>query len=291
MATTISFQEQLSEHWLLERTYHAQLRDGRELSVPDLTKAMKQLIDFSVPLSTQSWKSKLPERVPLKKSSTISVPLPAWREISQEEAQTTYHQGIPVLLYSEHAWEHPKDDSETWSANTNMQVIISRKDWKHAEAVSGTDYAVCYLDVQRSNGSNASWRAWFPSDAETIFTGRDRSTITFLGPSVQFPYTTHYTVIASDGHIHTYADRAEAIEGFSTLPPSRVGMGSEVQVVFPQFCYYHEITCPSGVYRLEFFGPRMDEKGYHVMEGEEDRQTVSAAHFLPVGANVAQLIS
>jgi len=49
MITTIPFSERLSEHWLLERTYHAQLRNGRELSVANLTLAMKQLIDFFVP--------------------------------------------------------------------------------------------------------------------------------------------------------------------------------------------------------------------------------------------------
>src|SRR5213593_1167818 len=53
---TIPFSERLSEQWLLERTYHAYLRNGRELSVPDLTEAMQQLIDFDVPLLTQSWK-------------------------------------------------------------------------------------------------------------------------------------------------------------------------------------------------------------------------------------------
>ncbi len=73
-------------------------------------------------------------------------------------------------------------------------------------------------------------------------------------------------MIASDGQVHDYADRAGAIEGFSTLPPREVGNGSQVQVVFPQFCYYHEVTCPSGVYRLEFFGPRMDEQGYKVKQ-------------------------
>ncbi len=291
MTTTISFQEQLSEQWLLERTYHAHLRDGRELSVPDLTKAMNQLNDFDVPLSTQSWKSRLPERVPLKKSNNISVPLSTWREISQEEAHTTYQQGIPVLLYGEIPWKHAKDASVTWRANKNMQAIIYGKVWEYSEAVSGTDYAVCYLDAQQGNGSNASWRAWFPSDADTIFDGSDRSSITFFGPSIQFPYTTHYTVLASDGHVHNYADRAEAIEGFSTLPPSRVSNESQVQVVFPQFCYYHEVTCPSGVYRLEFFGPRMDEQGYQVMEGAEDGQTASDDHFPLDGAYVGQLIS
>jgi hypothetical protein len=47
MTITATFSEQLSEQWLLERTCHAQLHNGRELSVPDLTRAMKQLIDFS----------------------------------------------------------------------------------------------------------------------------------------------------------------------------------------------------------------------------------------------------
>jgi hypothetical protein len=69
MTITTTFSEQLSEQWLLKRTYHAQLRNGRELSVPDLTLAMQQLCDFSVPLSSQSSKSKLPERLPLKKST------------------------------------------------------------------------------------------------------------------------------------------------------------------------------------------------------------------------------
>src|SRR5438105_2032103 len=87
---TVPFSERLSETWLLERTYHAHLRNGRQLSVPDLTKAMKQLIDFDVPLSSQSWKSKLAERVPLKKSSNFSVPLSTWKEITQAEASATF---------------------------------------------------------------------------------------------------------------------------------------------------------------------------------------------------------
>jgi hypothetical protein len=45
-----------------------------------------------------------------------------------------------------------------------------------------------------------------------------------------------------------------------------------MHTVFPQFCYYHEITCPGGVYRLEFFGPRMDEEGYQIKGGEERRR-------------------
>ena len=236
---TVPFSEHLSETWLLERTYHAQLRNGRELSVPDLTEAMSQLTDFYVLLSTQSWKSRLPERVPLKKSTNFCVPLSTWREITQAEASATFQQGIPVLLYGEHAWEH-------------------------SEAVSGIDYAVCYLDPQRGTFSNPAWRAWFASDPATLLDGSAHRTIIFLGPCMQFPSTTHYTVIAADGRVHEYADRAEAIQGFQTLPPQEVSTGSQVQTVFPQFCYYDEVECPSGAYRLEFFGPRMDKQGYKV---------------------------
>jgi hypothetical protein len=39
---------------------------------------------------------------------------------------------------------------------------------------------------------------------------------------------------------------------------------SQAQNIFPRFCYYHEVQCPSGAYRLEFFGSRMDEQGYKV---------------------------
>ena len=78
--------------------------------------------------------------------------------------------------------------------------------------------------------------------------------------------TTHNTVIAADGQVHEYADSAGAVQGFQTLPPREVSSGSQVQTVFPQFCYYHEVTCPRGVYRIEFFGPRMDERGYQVKE-------------------------
>ena len=83
---TASFPERLSETWLLERTYHAHLWSGKELSVPDLTLAMKQLNDFEVPLSWHSAKSKLAERLPLKKSTHYYVPLSTWREITQAEA-------------------------------------------------------------------------------------------------------------------------------------------------------------------------------------------------------------
>ncbi|HEU5381205.1 MAG TPA: hypothetical protein VFV38_37750 [Ktedonobacteraceae bacterium] len=266
LPVTVPFSEHLSETWLIERTSHAQLRNGRELSVPDLTLAMKRLTDFDVPLLLQSSKSHLAERVPLKKSTIFSVPFSTWREISQTEAQTLSQQGIPILLYGEHAWERPQGASRTWSANKNMRVIIFGSAGVQPEAISGTDYAVCYLDPQRGTFSNSVWKARFASDTATLLAGGDHSTITFFRPSVQFPFTTHYTVIAADGQVHEYATSMEAIQDFQTLPPRRMSSGSQVQTIFPQFCYYHEVTCPSGVYRLEFFGPRMDERGYRVKE-------------------------
>jgi hypothetical protein len=266
MTMTIPFTERLSETWLLERTYHAHLRNGRELSVPDLTLAMKQLNDFDVPLSWQSSRAHVAERVPLKKSTNCYVPLSTWQEISQAEAYATYHQGIPVLLYGEHSWEHPQGASGTWGANTNMRAIISGNALEQPEAVSGIDYAVCYLDQQRGTFSNTVWKTWFASDTATMLEGGDHGTITFFGPCLQFPYTTHTTVIAADGQVHEYADRSEAIQGFDALLPQEVSSRNQVQTVFPQFCYYHEVTCPSGVYRLEFFGPRMNERGYPVKE-------------------------
>jgi hypothetical protein len=263
---TVPFSERLSETWLLERTYHAQLRTGRELSVLNLTLAMKRLSDFDVPLSRQSSTSRLPERVPLKESTNFYIPLSTWIEISQEEAHTTYQGGRPVLLYGEHAWEHQKGATRTWGVSKNMQFSIFGNAWVQPEASSGTDYAVCYLDPQGGTFSNPVWKTWFASDTATMLEGGDHSAITFFGPCVQFPYTTHYTVIASDGQVHEYATRPEAIQVFQTLPPREVSSGSQVQMVFPQFCYYHEVTCPSGVYRIEFFGPRMDERGYLVKE-------------------------
>ena len=105
---------------------------------------MKQLNDFDVPLALQSSKSKLAERLPLKKSTNFYVPLSTWREISQEEAQATYQQGIPVLLYGEHAWEHPKGGSRTWSASRNMQFIIYWERFR-ASRVSLRDRLRCVL--------------------------------------------------------------------------------------------------------------------------------------------------
>ena len=262
----IPFSEQQSERWLLGRTYHARLRNGRELSVPDLTLAMTQLIDCAVPLSSQSSKSRLPERLPRKKSSNFSAPLPTWKEISPEEASALSRAGSPILLYGEHAWKHPKGAMETWRPNRNMRSIIYGDASPKPEAVSGTEYAVCYLDPKRGTFSNAAWRAWFSSDTTAFLNGSAESTITFLAPCVQFPYTTHYTVMGADGHVHEYADRTEAIQGFQAFPPQEVGEENDLHTVFPQFCYYHEVTCPSGVYRLEFFGSRMDEQGYPVKE-------------------------
>ena len=249
---TSAYTEQQSETWLLERTYHAQLRNGRELSVVDLTLAMKQLINFSVPLST-------------------------WKEVSQEEAQASFYQGFPILLYGEHSWEHPQGAYEAWRPNRNMRVLIYGSASVPPEVVSGTEYAVCYLDPKRGTFSNDAWRAWFPSDTTVILAGNAQSPITFLIPCVQFPATIHYTMIEASGHVQEYADRAEAIEGFLLSPPRKVSNGNAVQtMVFPQFCYYHEVTCTDGVYRLEFFGPHMNEQGYLVKTTEENEKEMGS---------------
>lgn len=241
MTTTIPFTERLSETWLLERTYHAQLRNGKELSVPDFTQAMKQITGYYVPLST-------------------------WKEITQEEAHAAYQKGIPVLLYSARSWNQPKGAARSWGPNRNMRAIIYGKPLEHQEAVSGTDYAVCFFDPQQGIFSNDAWGAWFSSNPTALLEGDTPSTLLFLAPCVQFPFMTHYTVIASNGQFCEYADRAETIRGFLTLPPQEVSSGNGLQTIFPQFCYYHDVTCPDGVYRIEFFGPRMDEQGYHVKE-------------------------
>lgn len=257
---TVPFTERLSERWLLERTYHAQLRHGKELPVSGFTRAMKQLNDFDVPPSRQSSTSKLVERIPLKKSTNFYVPLSTWKEISQGESSTSFQQGIPVLLFGEHAWKHSQNTSPAWSASKNMRAIISGRVEEQAHEVSGTDYAVCYLDLQRGTFSNTAWKAWFASDAAAPLEGGDRSDIIFLVPSMQFPYTTHYTVITADGQVYEYATSAEAFQRFLTLPLQEVSSGSQAETVCPQFSYYHEVTCPSGIYRLEFFGQHMDEE-------------------------------
>lgn len=267
MITVIPFSEQLSEQWLLERTYHAQLRDGRELSVPDFTWAMKQLTDVDVPLLSQSWKSKLPEQLPAKKSTNVSIPISTWMETSPEEAHTSYQAGNPVLLYGEHRWEHLKAASETWRPNRNVYTLIYGNAKVMPEVVSGVEYAVCYLDPKRGHAANASWRAWFSSDVATLLNGSTYSNILFLRPCMQFPSTTHYTVITADGQVHEYSDRARAIQGYALLVSQEVHDRSDLHSIFPQFCYYHEIICPDGVYRIEFFGPRMNEQGYKAHKG------------------------
>lgn len=278
MTISVPYSAHLSEIWLLERTYHAQLRNGMELSVPDLTEAMEQLIDVSNPLSSQSVKSHLAERLPIKKSSNCSVPLSTWKEISQEEARASYQQGVPVLLYGEHAWKHPKGASRAWSVSKNIRVIMYGNALEHPASVSGIDYAVCYLDPLRGAFSNASWKVWFASDTTGFFDGSFPGTITCFVPCVQFPYTTHYTVIASDGQTHEYADRTQALQGFQAMPSREADNGSGAQTVFPQFSYYHEVTCPDGIYRLEFFGPRMHERGYHVQEERRGQIRKEIAH-------------
>lgn len=51
----------------------------------------------------------------------LSVPLSTWREISQEEAQATFQQGIPVLLYGEHGLEFfgPRMDEIGYQINVS----------------------------------------------------------------------------------------------------------------------------------------------------------------------------
>lgn len=237
----IPWTEALSETWLLERTYHAQLQNGSELSVPTLTKAMKQMLEFSAPL-------------------------PAWKEVSQEEAQIAYQQGTPILLYGEHPWELKERATRVWGPNKHMRALIFGNEGEQPEPVSGIDYAVCYLDRQQGNTSNATWNRWFASAFDAIFAGIAPRNVLYLSPCVQFPYTTHYTVIASDGHVCEYASRAEAIQGFQFSLPREESSGTQSQMTFPQFDYYQEVTCPGGVYRITFFGTRMDEPGCNAEE-------------------------
>ena len=262
MTTTGPFTERLSETWLIERTYHAQLRNGKGLSVPDLTHAMSRLTDLDVPLTFQSPKSRLPERLPPKKSSSFYVPLSAWQELSREEASAAWRQDSPILLHGEHSWSHSPDTFEAWGVGKNMREIISEGVVAQPEVLSGIDYAVCYLDRQRGTFSNSIWKAWFASDPVTMLEEGKHQNITFFAPVVQFPYTTHYTVLAAAEEVHEYASAAAAIEGFQALPRGE-NQG------FPLLCYYHEVSCPGGVYRIEFFGPHMDEEAYRVKEAAQ----------------------
>ena len=256
------YSELLSERWLLERTYHACLSTGRELPVALFTEAMKRLSDFSFLAPAQSWRSQLPELLASYKSANFYVPLSTWHEITAEEARAAHQQGSPLLLYNEYTWQHSKRNVTAWRPNRNSRIMIFGSAWMQAEAHSGSDASVCYLDRRHGTFSNDSWKAWFPSESASLFGECDLQGVIFLSPSFQFPYTTHYTVVSADGRIQEYADRAEALQGFSASPLQEIHSGNAFQMSAPHFCYYHEIRCPGGVYRLEFFGPRMDEQGY-----------------------------
>ncbi len=54
-------------------------------------------------------------------------------------------------------------------------------------------------------------------------------------------------------HARLLADR----ELFEEINPRNTN-----KMVVPHFCYYHEVTCPGGPYRLAFFGPLMNEREY-----------------------------
>lgn len=256
----------LSEQWLLERTYHAHLLNGKELSIARLTKAMSQLIDIAVPLSSPSSRPLLPERLLRKKSSTFSVPIPTWQEITQAEARTAYEQGIPILLVREPTENHAQGRPGRWGPNRNMRALIfgntmPQNTMLQPEVTSTTTYAVCYLDARQGTFANVAWKMRCASDLALLFQ-RQEQPITFLRPCLQFPFTTHYTIITWDGRVSEYPDRAAALQGFATAPLQEMSQGNTVQMVVSSFCYYHEVTCPSGTYRLEFFGPRMNEQGY-----------------------------
>ncbi|HET8841690.1 MAG TPA: hypothetical protein VFN35_09495 [Ktedonobacteraceae bacterium] len=257
----IPFSELVSEQWLLERSYHAHLLNGRELSIANLTKAMGQLTDSTFALPSSSVKASLPERLLRKKSSTHSIPISTWREITQEEARAAYEQGIPVLLSSEQDWEQAPVTSRRLGPKRNIRAIVFGNALLQPKVISSTTHAVCYLDVRQGTFANMSWKTWFSSDPDILLRCQNQS-ITFLCPCILFPFTTHYTVIAPDGHISEYPDRIAAFQGFIATPLQEVSQGNTFEIVAPHFCYYHEVTCPSGIYRLEFFGPHMNEQGY-----------------------------
>ncbi len=249
----IPFSAQVSEQWLLDKTYHARLLNGRELSVLNLTQAMQELIDIPVHLSTQAPKSRFPESLPLQKSSTFFVPISTWQEITQEEARNSYQQEIPVLLYGEYQWKHSPGNPEMWQPNENMRHIMYGNTIVEPESSSGTEYAVCYLDSKRGTFSNLYWKMWFSSNTDLLFTQHDQR-ITFLRPFMQFPFTTHYTVTTMDGQVIEYPDHAEALQGFVSASSQNASDGNTSDTHAPHFSYYHEVICPSGTYQVEFFG-------------------------------------
>lgn len=146
-----------------------------------------------------------------------------------------------------------------------MRAIIFGDATPQPEITSASIYAVCYLDVRQGTFANVSWKTYFSSDPDFLFRCQNQS-ITFLRPCMQFPFTTHYTVIAPDGRVSEYPDRITALQGFRDTPLQEMNQGNIIQIVAPHFCYYHEVTCPGGTYRLEFFGPHMNEQGYTLGE-------------------------
>ncbi|GCE14488.1 hypothetical protein [Tengunoibacter tsumagoiensis] len=248
-----SFSVQLSEQWLLERTYHAQLLNGDQLSTVNFTNAMRLLTDSTVPPSQQSARSRLPEHTPQYKNNTFVVPISTWQEITQDEANADYQQGKPVLLYGEHTWKHGQELVGTWRANRNMSLLIDGDTIFPSEATSGVEYGVCYLDTRRGTFSNIAWKKWFSLES-ALLSRHDDQSIVFLRPLVEFPFTTHYTII-SDGYSSEYPGHSEAVQGFVASPSQAIGSGS-------YFCYYHDVACSDGTYRLEFLGPHMDDPGY-----------------------------
>jgi hypothetical protein len=260
MQNTFPFSNQFSEQWLLEGTYHAHLLNGGELSVANLTQAMRHLTEISAPFSSQL--SHLFESMSLQslqKSITFFVPISTWQESTWQEAAKAYQHDQPVLLYSEHAWHHGQDTSPVWSLGRNMRSFIYGKTVFPPESISGTEYAVCYLDAKRGAFSNSAWKTWFPSDTTSLFNDSSQSiqSITFLVPSQQFPFTTHYTLITPDGHVSEYQTPAAALQGF-TISPSQDNLHASREVA-PTFCFYHDVQCSNGTYRLVFFP---DLQGY-----------------------------
>ncbi|GCE30212.1 hypothetical protein KDA_56960 [Dictyobacter alpinus] len=230
---TVPYTNTLAEQWLIERTYHAKLSDGTELSVPHLTEAFRNITSTYIPIS-------------------------AWKELSRQEARQHYEQGNPLLLYSEHTWNHAYGNNTMWSSNKNMRAIIYSSTPQLPDEASGISYGLYYLDSIHGNFANSSWEAWFSSTIENIFA--ENSHTTFLKPFIQFPASLHYTIIAADGHVEEYASADEAVQGFQTMP----ALQQDGKVSLPEFCYYCEVTTSSGRYRIEFFGPRMNEPGYPV---------------------------
>lgn len=98
-----------------------------------------------------------------------------------------------------------------------MRAIIFGNTMPQPEVTSTTTYAVCYLDIRHGTFANVVWKTWFSSDLALLFQ-RQEQPITFLRPCIQFSFTTHYTVIAADGCVSEYPNRAAAFQGFVSAP-------------------------------------------------------------------------